>query len=45
LTDRDKREVYDRHGEEGIKEGRGNHPGMDLGSMFGFGGGGRQRGP
>ena len=48
LSDREKREIYDQHGEEGLKEGGGGG-GMDdlLSQMFGGGMGGRQqqRGP
>ena len=44
LSDPEKREVYDELGEQGIKEGHGNHSGgftspMDMFNMF-FGGGG-----
>ena len=44
LSDPEKREVYDEFGEQGIKEGHGNHSGgftspMDMFNMF-FGGGG-----
>ena len=48
LMDKDKREVYDRHGEEGLKEGRGGGGGADIfEQMFGGGGGmgGGRRGP
>lgn len=47
LCDKDKREVYDRYGEDGIKEGRGG-PGMHGADIFSqmFGGGmARERGP
>lgn len=47
LSDEDKRDVYDRHGEEGLKElaARGDHGDDPFGGMFGgmFGGFGRQR--
>ena len=44
LSDPEKREIYDEFGEQGIKEGHGNHSGgftspMDMFNMF-FGGGG-----
>ena len=49
LADADKRELYDKYGEEGARQGgggggMGGHP---FGDIFGFGGGmgGRQRGP
>jgi DnaJ family protein A protein 1 len=45
LSDPKKREIYDRHGEEGIKEGGGGggmHNPMDIFDMF-FGGGGFSR--
>lgn len=47
LCDKDKRDVYDKYGEDGIKEGRGGmQPGGDIFSqMFGGGMGGRERGP
>lgn len=45
LSDKDKRETYDRYGEDGIKEGRGGMRGGDIFSQM-FGGGGRDpRGP
>ncbi|MCQ2817991.1 MAG: DnaJ domain-containing protein [archaeon] len=44
LSDENKRKIYDKYGEEGIKEGRGDGPeGMDLNDLF-FGGGARRRG-
>ena len=45
LSDREKRELYDKYGEDGVKEGgRGGGGGMDdlLGGLFGGRGGGRQ---
>lgn len=47
LSDREKRETYDRHGEEGLKEGGGGGGGMDdlLSQMFGGGGRGGRGGP
>lgn len=46
LTDEDKKQIYDRHGEEGLKQheqrqgGGGGHGGFeDIFSHFGFGGG------
>lgn len=47
LSDREKRELYDRHGEDGLKEGGGHPHGMDdlLGGLFGGGGGRGGRGP
>lgn len=44
LSDAKKRETYDKHGEEGLKEGGGGHDfgnPMDIFDMF-FGGGGRR---
>ena len=44
LSDPKKREVYDKYGEEGIKQGMGNDDGdFDPFSFFGFGGGNRAR--
>ena len=46
LFDKEKREVYDKYGMEGIEKGAGAHPsGMDdIFSMFGHpGGGGAKR--
>jgi DnaJ family protein A protein 2 len=48
LSDKDKRELYDQYGEEGVKQGGGGGgmPGGDIFSqMFGGGMGGRQQGP
>ena len=49
LRDREKRELYDKYGEDGIKEGGGHGGGMDdlLSQMFGGGGrgGGGPKGP
>ena len=46
LSDKEKRELYDRHGEDGLKEGGGGG-GMDdiLSQMFGGGGRGGRGGP
>lgn len=43
LSDEEKRQVYDVHGKEGLKEGGGGGGGGGFGDMFGsfFGGGGR----
>jgi len=52
LSDESKREIYDRHGEEGLKQheqrgggggGFGGDPFDDIFSQFGFGGGGGRR--
>ncbi|CAJ0961492.1 unnamed protein product, partial [Mesorhabditis belari] len=43
LSDKEKRELYDQHGEEGLQGGGGGHNPMDIFNMF-FGGGGRSRG-
>jgi len=47
LTDKEKRDIYDKYGEEGLKEGGGGAHGMDdiLGQMFGMGGRSQQSGP
>ena len=46
LSDKDKREVYDTHGEEGLKQGGGRGPpGGDIFSQMFGGGGGGGRGP
>lgn len=46
LSDKQKRDIYDKYGEEGLREGGGGG-GADLsdllGGMFGMGGGGRGR--
>lgn len=43
LSDENKRKIYDKYGEEGIKEGRDNQPeGMDIFDILN--GGGRRRG-
>lgn len=43
LSDKDKRDIYDKYGEEGLKEGGGGGPGgfADIFEMFGGGGGRR----
>ena len=40
LSDKEKRELYDKYGEDGLKEGGGRGGGMDIFSQM-FGGGGR----
>lgn len=46
LTDKDKRAIYDEHGEEGLESGgpRGGGDDMDIFDLFGGGGGRRQGG-
>ena len=46
LSDKEKRDIYDKYGEDGLKDG-GAHQGMDINDLFGFGGGRRaqQSGP
>jgi len=44
LSDPEKREVYDKYGEEGLKEGQGGMDPEDIFSMFGFPFGGRRGG-
>jgi DnaJ-class molecular chaperone len=43
LSDKEKRDIYDKHGEAGLKEGAGGAHGMDdiLSQMFGGMGGRR----
>ena len=45
LSDKDKREIYDQHGEDGLKEGGGMRGGDIFSQMFGGGMGMRQQGP
>ena len=40
LSDKEKRDIYDKYGEDGLKEGGGGG-GMDISDLFGFGGGRR----
>ena len=44
LSDKDKRELYDQYGEEGVKQGGGMGGGGDIFSQM-FGGGRREQGP
>ena len=41
LSDKEKRDLYDKYGEDGVKDG-GRGGGMDISDLFGFGGGRRQ---
>ena len=41
LADKEKRDLYDKYGEDGLKEGGGG--GMDINDLFGFGGMGGRR--
>lgn len=43
LSDENKRKIYDKYGEKGLKEGRDGGPGIDINDIF-FGGAGRRRG-
>ncbi|GAM28110.1 hypothetical protein SAMD00019534_112860 [Acytostelium subglobosum LB1] len=45
LSDKEKREIYDKFGEEGLKEGGAGGFGAGIFDFFGFGGGQRRRGP
>ena len=45
LSDREKREIYDRHGEDGLKGGGGAGAHDIFSQMFGGGMGGGPRGP
>ena len=40
LSDKEKRDIYDKYGEDGLKDG-GPSTGMDISDLFGFGGGRR----
>ena len=42
LSDKEKRDTYDKYGEDGLKDG-GRGGGMDISDLFGFGGGGRRQ--
>jgi len=42
LSDKEKRDIYDKYGEDGLKEGGGGG-GMDINDLFGFGGMGGRR--
>jgi len=39
LSDKEKRDIYDKYGEDGLKDGGGPSHGMDISDLFGFGGG------
>jgi DnaJ homolog subfamily A member 2 len=43
LSDPEKRDMYDKYGEEGLREGAGGGDMSDIFKMFGMGGGGRQK--
>ena len=43
LTNAEKRELYDKYGMEGVKNGGGRGGDDILSQMFGFGGGGQQK--
>ena len=46
LGDPEKRELYDKYGEDGIREGAGGMGGMgDIFDLFGMGGGGGRQKP
>ena len=47
LCDKEKRDLYDKYGEDGVKQGGpgGMHGGDIFSQMFGGGMGGRERGP
>jgi len=45
LADPEKRDIYDKYGADGLKEGGGGHGGSPFGDIFDmFGGGGGMRG-
>jgi DnaJ homolog subfamily A member 2 len=46
LSNNEKRDLYDKYGEEGVRDGGGGHGGMgDIFEMFGMGGGGGRSKP
>jgi DnaJ family protein A protein 2 len=45
LSDPEKRKMYDKYGEDGLKEGGGGGGGMDIFEMFGMQGRGGPGGP